>query len=207
MCHWHSSHCGIHKSLILLALTQWLISIPQGGGGGGGGYKNFSALHTRGTEWPSVRVVPLWFVLTLLQVFFLHLFLSRLSLVVERENDDRIVTLNNITHSLKSNSARKVRLRIDYCDTCKILFFLPSGRDLCWQQSACSHLNRDLLRRKSIHKVWVQVARGRWSWDCGIMKIANRWVVGMGICCHYRNKMPCKIVLFVWIMGDQSPQF
>ena len=73
---------------------------------------NLSALHTRGTEWPSVRVVPLWFVLTLLQVFFLHLFLSRLSLVVERENYDRIVTLNDITHSLKSNSARKVRLRI-----------------------------------------------------------------------------------------------
>ena len=118
LCHWRSSHCGIHKSVILLAVTQWLISIPQGGGvGGGGGIKtsqllNLSTLHTRGTEWPSVRVVPLWFVLTLLQVFFLHLFLSRLSLVVERENDDRIVTLNDITHSLKSNSARKVRLRI-----------------------------------------------------------------------------------------------
>ena len=37
LCHWHSSHWGIHKSDILLAVTQWLISFPQGGGGGGGG--------------------------------------------------------------------------------------------------------------------------------------------------------------------------
>ena len=56
----------------------------------------------------------------------------------------------------------------------KNVCFSHSGRELCWPQSACSHLQRGLPRRKSIHRVWVLMGKGRWSWDCEITKIDNR---------------------------------
>ena len=56
----------------------------------------------------------------------------------------------------------------------KNVFFFHSGRELCWPQSACSHQQRGLPRRKSIHRGWVLMGRGRWSWDCGITRIGNR---------------------------------
>ena len=74
--HWHSSHWRIHKSDILLPVTQWLMSIPQGMGRGKGGV--FKLLSTSNQTY---RVTIRPFVPPLVRLNFIAGLLSALTFV------------------------------------------------------------------------------------------------------------------------------